>query len=167
MKRLAFECCADENLFRFLRGACKFSIEPFHAFGQGEVINSVLVKRTCHIGIVDEDPRGTRHRERDRARIVRQASSLEVRSNEAGSIIIIKPDLEHCFLRSLKLAGMSSALPARAEDIHGILNIPNTAKHRIFEQEFQSLYELSKERRISTLPTELEEAMGSTGPARA
>jgi hypothetical protein len=157
MKRIAFECFADEDLFWFLRDHCRQPLDGFHAYSKGNVINAVFVRRSSDIGLVDEDPLSAQHRELLKAELVQRTPSLDLRRHQDGNIIVVKPDLENCFRRSLKLVGMSSKLPSRPADMHAILNIPSAAKHKLFRSELASLHTASMERKTSTLVTELEE----------
>ena len=153
-KRIAFECYADSDFLHFLLTTGQLELRPFHAWGQGEVVNAVLVRGACEVGIVDEDPAATHHRERDKTRLVRATSSVELRSRSDRHLLVIKPDLEHCFLRSMELAGLESSLPADFSTLHATLNVERSVKHEVFRRELTSLYAASKKRSLSTLVTD-------------
>jgi hypothetical protein len=161
MKKFAFECYADADVFAFLRDHCRLALKGFHAGTQGEVVNSVLVKKTSHIGMVDEDPGKSHHRERDRALLVKQTLNLELRRGDEGHLIIVKPDLERCFQRSLSLAKMSSSLPTQPEDLHTLLSTPQGAKHKLFVEELAAMREKSQQLKVDTFATEIESLVTS------
>jgi hypothetical protein len=99
----AFECFADQDVFLFLRDERKLTVSGLHSYGQGAVVTSVLTKRRAVVGMVDEDPRSTHHRLRDQMQVILSTSSLELRMREDRYLIIVKPELEECFLRSMKV----------------------------------------------------------------
>ncbi len=155
-KVLAFECYADGDVIDFLLGDCRIPLKRFHAYGQGEVVNAVFVRKRANVGLVDEDPLSSHHRERDKTSLVRDASNLQLRRQGDRFLILLRPDLEACFLRGVSVLGMTSKLPARAPDLHGVLNVPNTSKHDLFRAELRQMHEQSKRRNISTFIAELE-----------
>ena len=152
----AYECYADEDIFRFLRDECKLPLRGFHGFGQGEVINAVLVKQTAEIGMVDEDPFSSHHRQRDNTQVVSTTTDLIARRQGNRHLIIVRPDLEECFLRSMSRVNIESVLPRRAGELRSILNIPHHPKHQKFREELGALYRASKARPVETFVTELE-----------
>jgi len=155
-KTFAYECFADGDVLSFLQEDCGFPLKGFHAHGQGRVVEAVLVKRTAEIGMVDEDPFASHHSERDRAEIVATTTDLDVRRRGAQHVIIIKPALEECFLRSAKRVGLPSTLPHRAGELRAMLNIRGHSKHRAFREELAALRRESKARDISTFVIDLE-----------
>lgn len=157
---VAYECYADEDVFRFLRDQRRLAITGFHAFGQGEVVNAVQ-KRRADIGIVDEDPLASHHGQRDRGAIVKETENPIVRRHGEGHLIVVKPELEPCFLRSTRLVRFDSSLPDRADLLRAALGVPNAAKHRLFRSELAAVYEASVGRGVRTLPVDLEEAVRS------
>ncbi len=163
-KTFAFECFADRDVLHFLRDDCRLPLKPFHAYGQGEVVNAVLVKRTAEIGMVDEDPLTSHHSERDRTEIISTTRDLVVRRREDQHLIIVKPELEECFLRSVRVAGLTSKLPVRADELRAILNIPGHSKHGVFREELKALFDESRRRKIQTFVTDLESAVRQLAP---
>jgi len=157
----AYECFADADVFRFLKESCRLPLEGFHGFGQGPVVEAVLVKERAEIGMVDEDPLSSHHRERDRMESVRGLESplLEVRRRNERYLLIVRPDLETCFLHSMRLVDLRSDLGDQPADLGAFLNLPRHPKHQLFRQELEALHARSRERRIATLVTELERAV--------
>lgn len=163
MTVFAYECFADADVFRFLKETCQLPLEGFHGFGQGPVVEAVLVKDRAEIGMVDEDPLSSHHRERDRMEAVREleSASLDVRRRNDRYLLIVRPDLEVCFLRSMRRVGLQSKLGDRPADLRTFLNLPRHPRHQLFRQELEVLYSHSRERRIDTLVTDLERAVRS------
>lgn len=157
--RIAFECYADAVLFQFLRTHCRADLLPFHAYGQGEVVNAVLVRRTCVVGLVDEDPGATHHRERDKANVVSATEWLELRSRGQRHLVIVKPNLERCFLGPLRIAGIESELPQDFAELQALLNVERSPKHAVFRRELDHLLEVSRARKRSTLATNILELL--------
>jgi len=155
-KTFAYECFADGDVFSFLQEDCGFSLKGFHAHGQGRVVEAVLVKGTAEIGMVDEDPFASHHSERDRAEMVATTTDLDVRRRGAQHVIIIKPALEECFLRSANRVGLPSKLPRRASELRAMLNIRGHSKHKVFREELAALRRESQARGIATFVIELE-----------
>lgn len=157
--RFAYECFADADVFFFLKTYCRLPLDGFHGFGQGPVVEAVLVKGTAEIGMVDEDPLSSHHRERDRTQLVTESPSLQVRRRNDRHLLIVRPNLETCFLRSMRLVNLQSELGERPTDLHPVLNLPMHPKHRIFRQQLEELHVRARERRVDTLVTELEDAV--------
>lgn len=155
-KTFAYECFSDEDVFYFLRDECKLSIKKLHGYGQGEVVNEVLVRKRANVGMVDEDPLSTHHPLRDHMQVVSTTNDLELRKQDDRHLIVIKPDLENCFLRCVKIIKLESKLPGRPEDLRRALGIPEHPTHQIFRQELKTLYQESKKRRVRTFITEIE-----------
>lgn len=152
----AYECYADDDVFHFLKDECKLSLRSFHGFGQGEVVNAVFVRQTADIGMVDEDPFSSHHSQRDKAQLVSETNDLALCRQGNRHLIIVKPDLEECFLRSMQRVRLDSKLPRRAGELRALLNLPNQAKHKLFLEELVALHRESKTRKIGTFVTELE-----------
>jgi hypothetical protein len=131
-------------------------LQGFHGFGQGEVVNAVLVRRTADLGMVDEDPLQSHHRGRDAPARVQTTTSLELRRRGDRHLVIVKPDLERCFLRSMGLVKLDSELPTRPEELRALLNLPKHPKHQTFTAELAELHAASRAQNISTFITELE-----------
>ena len=159
IKIFAYECYADQDVFQFLRDECRLPLRGFHGFGQGEVVNAVFVKQKADIGMVDEDPFSSHHGERDRAQVVSTTNDLILCRQGSRHPIIVRPDLEECFLRSIKRVRFTSSLPQRASDLRAILNIPSSPKHRVFRDELVALYHESKKRTVGTFATDLEDTV--------
>lgn len=157
MTRLfAYECFADEDVFRFLRDALHFPIRSLHAFGQGPVVHELLVSQRADIGMVDEDPLSSHHRQRDTTEVVSTSDDIMHRRRGDRHLIILRPALEECFLRSVKRAGLESGLPSRPAELRTLLNIPGHRVHQRFREELRALHRESQARSVRTLVTELE-----------
>jgi len=158
-KRIAFECYADGDLVYFLRLHGNMNLRSFHASGQGEVVNSVLVRKDSELGIVDEDPLATHHRDRDRTELVHATPNIELRRRKDRHLVVVKPDLEQCFRRSVQLVGLKSRLPEDVSELHAALNVDRSPKHEIFRRELKDLYDEAKRRKLSTLVTDIVDAL--------
>lgn len=150
-KVFAYKCYADKDVFLFLKEERGLPIEGLHGFGAGEVVNEVLIRGRADIGMVDEDPLSSHHAQRDEPQLVSTTENLMVRRRRDRYLLIVKPELEECFLRSVRLVGLESRLPNRPADLRALLGIPNNPKHRAFREELSSLYRESKARRVRTL----------------
>ena len=159
MKVFAYECYADHDIFLFLRDERGLALRGFHGFGQGEVVNAVFVKQTADVGMVDEDPFSSHHGERDKAQVVSTTNDLILCRQGSRHLIIVKSDLEDCFLRSMKRINLASNLPQRVSELRAMLNIPTHSKHRAFREELVALYRESKTRKVGTFVTELESVL--------
>ncbi len=126
-----------------------------HSGSQGDVINDVFIRRKAEIGMVDEDPGKSHHRLRDEMHVVESRRDVELRRREDRHLIIIKPELEECFLRSMKRVDLDTKLPKRAGDLQSVLNLPNQPKHKAFQAELAQLYRTSREKNVPTFVTEL------------
>jgi hypothetical protein len=155
-KVCAYECYADEDVFYFLRDDCRLPIRHLHGYGQGDVVNAVFVNHTADVGMVDEDPFSSHHSQRDKAQLVSETNDLALCRQGNRHLIIVKPDLEECFLRSMQRVRLDSKLPRRAGELRAILNLPNHAKHKIFREELVALHRESKARNVGTFVTDLE-----------
>jgi hypothetical protein len=109
----AFECFADREVARFLRLACGLRFKEIHAYSQGEVVNEVTERGRAIAGMVDEDPGRTHHRRRDAMAVISRTDDLEVRRGDNRHLVIVRPDLETCFLRSMDKLGLNCALGGR------------------------------------------------------
>lgn len=152
----AYECYADHDVLRFLTQACGLPLRGFHAFGQGEVVNEVLVRRRARLGMVDEDPGRVRHRLRDQMAVVSASTDVEWRRQGDRHLILVRPELEECVLRSFRRVQLASELPAMPAELHRLLNLPNRRKHELFQQELATAHRRAQERGASTFTTELE-----------
>ena len=152
----AYECFADKDVFITLRNECNLPLRAYHRSGQGQVINALFVEKKANIGMVDEDPSGAHHRLRDQASLVKKTSFLEVRKFEGRHLIILKPELEECFQKSMGIAGLSSTLP-RPKELRPFLGIhdSNSHYHLEFRRELKTLYEISREQNTPTFITDL------------
>ena len=154
----AYECFADKDVFITLRNECNLPLRAYHRSGQGQVINALFVEKKANIGMVDEDPSGAHHRLRDRASLVKKTSFLEVRKFEGRHLIILKPELEECFQKSMGITGLSSTLP-RPKELRPLLGTPDHHYHLEFQKELTTLYEISRDQNISTFITDLVEVI--------
>jgi hypothetical protein len=155
-RTFAYECYADGDVFFFLRDDRRLPLQKLHSYSQGEVVNDLLVRGRAEIGMVDEDPQASHHKLRDRMRVIVSTNDLELRSEGDRHLIIVKPELEECFRRSMKRAGLPSSLPQQPTELRAMLNVPNHSKHKLFREELESLYRESKARNVQTFITELE-----------
>lgn len=161
MKVFAFECFADRDVFEFLKRDRRLPVRPDHCGDQGRVVHAVLVKRDADIGLVDEDPMSSHHGRRDDTQVIHSTDSLVVRQQGNRYLVVVKPELEECFRRSMRLVKLESRLPAQPQEMRALLGIPNTAKHRVFQEELTMLYRESKARNVKTFVTDLEDAVRS------
>jgi len=157
--KFAYECYADQDVFFFLKDECKLPLDRFHGFGQGEVVNEVLVRRRADVGMVDEDPRSSHHGRRDTMDVVSETNDLQLRRSNDRHLIVVKPNLEQCFLRSMKRLDLPSTLGERPQDLRARLNLPKHSAHKGFQRDLSTLYQVSKERKVATFITELEELL--------
>jgi hypothetical protein len=127
-----------------------------HAGGQGEVINRLLERGTADVGLVDEDPGRTHDRQRGRMAVVSSTDFREHRRAGERHLIVVKPDLERCFRRSMERLRLESQLPTQPEDLRRVLGVPGKGVHTRFRAELQALYEASVERRTGSRATDLE-----------
>ena len=147
-------------MFFVLRDHCRLPLVRLHSFSQGEVINDLLVRRRVGIGMVDEDPGRSHHRLRDTMQLELENEDIEVRKRDGRHLLVLKPDLEQCFLRSIRRLHAESALPAAAPALRAILNLPNHPKHVTFRQELAQVRELGRSQGVATFVTRLEDAVG-------
>jgi hypothetical protein len=157
--RFAYECYADGDICTFLRAQCNLPLAKQHSFSQGEVVNDVLIRDHADIGMVDEDPMSSHHRRRDTMQIIDSNEDLELRRSARRYLIILKPDLENCFIRSMRRVGLDSELPSESSELRAILNLPRHPKHRLFMEELGLLRERSRERKTPTFITRLEDCL--------
>jgi len=130
----AVECFADEDVVAFVREELHLDIKRRHSFSQGEVIQDVFVRHLASIGMVDEDPGKSHHGLRDEMQRVFSGVQLDVRRRDARHLIIVKPELEDCFLDAMRRVGLESSLGTIARDLQTVLNIPKHPKHKIFQE---------------------------------
>lgn len=152
---LAYECYADRDVFRFLRETVKRSLKDFHAYGQGDVVNALLVKKTVTFGMVDEDPRSTHHPLRDAMRVVRTVEDFELRESQGLYLAILKPELEQAFVRASRLLTVESSLPKDPSSLRRSLLRPNSSLHDSFVQALRQLYRAAREKKQAIFLTEL------------
>ncbi len=72
-------------------------------------------------------------------------SSLRLSGGERH-LIVVKPDLERCFRRSVEFLGLESQLPTRPEDLRRVLGVPGRSVHARFQAELRALYQASVRR---------------------
>jgi hypothetical protein len=156
---LAVECFADEDVVVFARDELRLDLRRRHSYSQSEVIKDVFVRHVATIGMVDEDPGKPHHRLRDEMQPIFSGLDLEVRRRDGRHLIIVKPELEECFLRAMRRVGLTSRLGTSAGDLQAILNIPRHPKHRLFQRELALLYQGSRSRHLATFVTELHEVL--------
>jgi len=125
------------------------------------VINDLLVRGRAMVGLVDEDPHGTHHRLRDGMAVVSDDVDVQVRRANDRSLIIVKPELEECFLRGMKRVDVESRLPTKAPDLRRLLSIPASqhAIHRRFREELRLLHSASRARKMATFITAVEDVL--------
>lgn len=156
MAVFAFECYADENVYRFLREYCALPLVARHEFGQGPIVTGVFVKRTVDIGLVDEDPGRPHHSERDRAELISRSANVEYRRYGGNHLIIVRPALEECFLRSMRVANLQTELPMKAVELRGLLGQPRGGQHTRFYADLVRLHETSRAEQLTTVVGEIE-----------
>jgi len=84
---------------------------------------------------------------------------LEVRRDGKRHLLIVRPELERCFIHSMRLVQLATELPTDVSRLQTILNLPRHPKHERFRQELIELYEESRRRNVRTLMTELCDAL--------
>lgn len=154
--RFAFECYADGDVLAFLKQTCGLPLASLHAFGQGEVINEVLVRRRARIGMIDEDPGQVPSRALASMQVVERGPDIEWRRQGDRHLIVVKPELEPCLLRTFTRVRLDSALPRRADELHRLLTVPNRRKHDLLRSELATAHERAKARGLATFTAELE-----------
>ena len=142
-----------------MRDDCKLPLDHFHGFGKGEVVNEVLVRRRADVGMVDEDPMSSHHARRDAMELVSETNDTQLRRSKDRHVIVIKPNLEQCFLRSMKRVELESTLGERPQDLRARLNLPKHSAHKDFRRDLSTLYQVSRARKVATFIIELEEIL--------
>jgi hypothetical protein len=155
---VAFECYADQDLVHFLRDVAQIGIKKRHSYSQGEVINDLLKKDVADVAIVDEDPGAAHHRLRDSLPVIQANSDVEIRAAGRKSIVIVKPDLERCFLRSMERLSLATSLPTLHRDLHRRLASSNHghSDHKRFRDELSVLRQAALERHVVSFVTTIE-----------
>jgi hypothetical protein len=153
----AFECYSDEDVIAALGRVLKVSFTRRHAFGQGEVIKLVFEKSAARFGLVDEDPLGTHHALRDRLEVVSRTQSLELRRSGDRYLAVLRPDLELCFLESMKRLKCESRLPDEHSALKRLLS-PGHPKHEVFRTELKALYDAGRRTGTLSFMNELADA---------
>jgi hypothetical protein len=123
---------------------------------QGEVINDLLNRDRAQIGLVDEDPRSSHHRRRDGMRIVDDGDFVQLRVDKGKHLFLLKPNLEECFLRSMKEANIPSALGESFQEVHRKLGAKRSQAHKLFSEELKKMDAQSRNR---TFLNELEKLL--------
>lgn len=152
----AYECYADEDVVLFLRDHCRLPLRTRHGFGQGEVVNNLLKKDQADIGMVDEDPGSSHHPLRDQMQVIHSTADVEVRRKSGRLLVIVKPELEDCFLRSVRRIGLVTRVPANPKETQKVLNLLNHPSHQIFRDELSELHKRVSVKKIGTFITDLE-----------
>jgi len=155
----AFECYADEDVVIFLREHCKLRLKGRHSYGQGEVVNDLLRRDRANIGMVDEDPGSSHHPLRDAMQIVESTEDVEVRQKSGRHLLILKPELEECFVRSMKRAGVALTVAQSAKELQRLLNVPHPPSHTTFRKQLEDLRKAATAHHIPTFITDLEKAI--------
>ena len=130
-------------------------LEDSHKFGQGAVVNALLVKKKVTVGMVDEDPRRTHHPLRDAMKVVRTIDDFELRESEGRYLAILKPALEGAFLRAVRLLSIQTSLPSDPRTLRRVLAQPESHAHVVFLQTLARLYSTAEARGQSIFLTEL------------
>jgi len=159
----AFECYADEDVVIFLRKRCKLRLKGRHSYGQGEVVNDLLKTKQANVGMVDEDPGSSHHPLRDAMQVIHTAEDLEVRQKAGRHLIILRPELEDCFIRSMHRAAVPLTIPPTAKELQKVLNIPKHPSHGEFREQLEALHKAATTRHIPTFITDLEEVIRKFG----
>lgn len=153
---VAFECYADEDIVVFLRDHCRLPLRKRHSWGQGEVVNDLLRAARADVGMVDEDPFSSHHALRDKMKLDHTSTDVELRSQSGRHLIVLKPELEECFFRSMQRVGLEVSIAPTAKELQRLLNIPNHPSHRDFREQLQALHTAAKDRSVDTFITDLE-----------
>lgn len=151
----AYECYADGDVLEFLRVTCGLPLRGDHARSQGNVVNKLRDGR-ARIGLVDEDPHGPHHRWRDAMTVVSSTADLEWRRHGDRHLVVVKPELEPCLLRTFARVQLDSKLPTTPGELHRLLNVPNPRKHELLRRELAEAHQRAVARRVATFTTELE-----------
>lgn len=152
----AYECYADEDIVAFLRDHCRLPLRKRHSYGQGEVVNDLFRNARADVGMVDEDPGSSHHPLRDKAHVDQRTQDLEVRRRSGRHLIILKPELEECFIRSMTRAGLPVTIAQTPKALQELLNIPDHSSHREFRQQLRLLHERAIAKKVPTFITDLE-----------
>ena len=157
-RRVAIECYADEDLVQVMAERGGLRLRGLHRYGQGQVVDAVLVRGTADVGIVDEDPGKSHHPARDRTEVVEATEDVVWRRRGERHLFVIKPDLEACFLRSSKRIGRRPKdLPNEPAELQRMLNRPRpSAEHAAFRRELAILRDDSDRKGKTTFVAELE-----------
>ena len=160
--RLAVECFADHTVLRFLKEDCALSmLQDLHVYSQGEVVRAVLIQGLAEVGMVDEDPNKPHHRKRDETQLIAQGVDVDVRALGGRHLLIVKPDLERCYLKAVKRLKLETGFGGPSE-MHAELSRGwQSRKHRDFAKELADLRAVSREKSIPCFVTELEDALRS------
>jgi hypothetical protein len=94
----------------------------------------------ARLGLVDEDPLGTHHVLRDRLEVVSRSQSIEIRRSGERYLVVLRPDLERCFLASVKRLKCESKLPDDHRALRRLL-VPGHPKHALFRAELKALHQ--------------------------
>lgn len=159
----AFKCYADRDVYAWVRLVLNLNLKSFHGGGQGEVINA-LINDKADVGMVDQDPFGPHHRERDNFQLVRSIVTAEVRRRGSKYLVVIKPELEQCFLHEIERLGLDSQLPNSAAELRTLLNIPEHRKHEALRTELAAVYQRGRERGLATFLSEVEAVIRELQP---
>jgi len=122
------------------------------------VIND-LIEDKIQVGMVDEDPGRPHHARRDAMVVVSATPILQVKRDGNRYLLIVKPELEPCFIRSMELVHLETELPTDPSRLQAILNLPRHPKHARFREELIRLYDESRRRNVATLMTQLHDAL--------
>ena len=160
----AFECYADQDIVVVLREECGLPLKKRHSFGQGEVINDLLRNDRAEIGMVDEDPLSSHHPLRDTMHVDEVTQDVEHRRRANRHLIILKPELEECFIRSMNRAGVQLTVAPNPNELQKVLNIPNHPKHEEFRQQLRDLRQAAKAKHVPTFITDLERIVRASLP---
>ncbi len=150
-----YECYPDRDVFLFLRRTVGRAMKEFHGYGQGDVVNALLVKKTVAVGMVDEDPRSTHHRLRGAMKVVRTIDDFELRESEGRYLAIVKPELEAAFIRASQILGVDLSLPKDPSSLRRALLRQNSSSHDTFIEALSQLHAAARARRQAIFLTEL------------
>jgi len=157
--RVAVECYADVTLVEFLRDECDLrGLVPRHVNSQGEVVKAIFQTATAEVGIVDEDPNKPHHRLRDQARLVWSGVDVELRELDRRHLLVVKTDLETCFLRAMNRLNETSWFESRTR-MHRILQPRMSRERDRFKKELARLRDAGKQRGIPELVSEIAEQL--------
>jgi hypothetical protein len=109
--------------------------------------------------MVAQDPGRPHQSARDTAPVRKSYDFTEVRVIDDRTLIIVKPELEECFVECMAKVGLPSSLGNDASRLRTILGTEKGEVHKVFRGELKSLFERSRHLGISTFVTEIDDTL--------